>query len=82
MTSLDLIRNYLREKTNIDPKLVEPEARLADLGIDSFALLELIFEFEEQWNVSITTDTNTPETVQNLIDIVEKITIDTHRIHK
>jgi len=73
MNSIELIRNFLEERTETDPQQVTPDARLEDLGIDSFTLLELIFEFEEQWNVSVPNDMSTPETVQDLIDMVEKI---------
>ena len=79
MTSIELIRSFLQERTDTDPDQVTAEARLDDLGIDSFSLLELIFEFEEQWNVSIPNDTNTPETVQDLIDMVERIKQQTGR---
>jgi acyl carrier protein len=51
---------------------VQPERLLADLNIDSLSLLELIFEFEEQWQVDIPNDAVTPKTVQDLINIVEK----------
>lgn len=71
MDALELIRQFLAEHTTTDPSLVTPKARLADLNIDSFALLELIFAFEEAWQVSIPNDSKTPETVQDLIDLVE-----------
>lgn len=72
MEAIQLIRDFLQERTQTDPALVAPEARLDTLGIDSFTLLELIFEFEEQYGVSIPNDTQTPETVQDLLDLVER----------
>lgn len=72
MTPIDLIRNFLQERTDVDPALVQPDRLLADLSIDSFTLLELIFEFESEWNVQIPNDAVTPETVQDLIDLVER----------
>ncbi len=72
MDALDLIRQFLSEHTTTDPSRLTPEARLADLGVDSFTLLELIFAFEEAWQVSIPNDTQTPETVQDLITLVEQ----------
>lgn len=71
MTPIELIRNFLHERTDIDPARVHPDQLLEDLGIDSFSLLELIFEFEAQWNVSIPSDAVTPKTVQDLIDLVQ-----------
>lgn len=72
MTPIELIRNFLQERTDVDPDLVQPDRLLADLQIDSFSLLELIFEFEEQWDVQIPNDAVTPKTVQDLIDLVER----------
>ncbi len=72
MDSIQLIRDFLTERTQTDPNRVTPEARLDALGIDSFTLLELIFEFEERCGVSIPTDTQTPDTVQDLLDMVER----------
>ncbi|MDA3877394.1 MAG: phosphopantetheine-binding protein [Halothiobacillus sp.] len=72
MTPIELIRKFLQERSDIDPAFVQPERLLADLNIDSLSLLELIFEFEEQWQVDIPNDAVTPKTVQDLINIVEK----------
>ena len=72
MEAIQLIRDFLQERTQTDPALVTPDARLETLGIDSFTLLELIFEFEEQYGASIPNDTQTPETVQDLLDLVDR----------
>jgi acyl carrier protein len=72
MEAIQLIRDFLQERTQTDPALVTPDARLETLGIDSFTLLELIFEFEEQYGVSIPNDTQTPETVQDLLELVAR----------
>ncbi len=72
MEAIQLIRDFLQERTQTDPTLVTPDARLETLGIDSFTLLELIFEFEEQYGVSIPNDTQTPETVQDLLNLIAR----------
>ncbi|TDN60420.1 acyl carrier protein [Halothiobacillus neapolitanus] len=72
MEAIQLIRDFLQERTQTDPALVTPDARLETLGIDSFTLLELIFEFEEKYGVSIPNDTQTPETVQDLLNLIAR----------
>lgn len=72
MEAIQLIRDFLKERTQTDPALVTPDARLETLGIDSFTLLELIFEFEEQYCASIPNGTQTPETVRDLLDLVDR----------
>ncbi|HER34137.1 MAG: acyl carrier protein [Halothiobacillaceae bacterium] len=70
MQALEIIRTGIAENTDIDPASVTPERRLDELGIDSFTLLELIFSLEERMNIELGNDVGTPETVQDLIDIL------------
>ncbi|MGM0516210.1 MAG: acyl carrier protein [Pseudomonadota bacterium] len=71
MKALELIRTGIAENTDIEPGGIAPESRLDEIGIDSFTLLELIFTLEEQMDIEIGNDVGTPETVQDLIDILE-----------
>lgn len=73
MNSLSVIRAFLKERLDIDPERVTPEATLEDLGVDSLMLLELMFEFEEKLNVTLAEDTATPRTVGELLAVVERI---------
>ncbi len=71
MQALELIRTGIAENTDIDPATVTPSCRLDELGVDSFTLLELIFTLEEQMEIEFGSDVGTPETVQDLIDILQ-----------
>ncbi|RRQ24018.1 acyl carrier protein [Guyparkeria sp. SCN-R1] len=71
MQALELIRTGIAENTDIDPATVTPSSRLDELGVDSFTLLELIFTLEEQMEIELGSDVGTPETVQDLIDILQ-----------
>ena len=44
MKAIELIREFLHERLAADPAAVVPEAALADLGVDSLMMLELMFE--------------------------------------
>ena len=70
MQALEVIRRGIAENTDIDPAGILPEQRLDEIGIDSFTLLELIFTLEEEMNIELGNDVGTPETVQDLIDIL------------
>lgn len=65
--SLELIRDFLQERLEIEPQRVEPETRLDALGVDSLLLLELMFELEEHFNVNLPTDLPMPETVAQMV---------------
>ncbi|MFI9652277.1 phosphopantetheine-binding protein [Guyparkeria sp. GHLCS8-2] len=71
MQALELIRTGIAENTDINPAAVAPASRLDELGIDSFTLLELIFTLEERMEIELGSDVGTPETVQDLIDILQ-----------
>lgn len=67
---LELVRGFLKNRLNIDPVRVKPEATLAELEVDSLILLELFFEFEEKLNVNLSQDLPTPKTIGQLLGIV------------
>jgi acyl carrier protein len=67
---LDIVRGFLKDRLNLDPGRIVPEASLNELGIDSLMLLELFFEFEEKLNVNLSQNLPTPKTIGQLIEIV------------
>jgi acyl carrier protein len=77
--TLDLIKDYLERHLDNPPENLTPESRLDEIGIDSLGLLELIFDLEEQYKISVPQDIPTPETIGQLIEIIEKykpVTVD------
>ena len=56
---------------------VEPTAKLADLGLDSLRVVELIFDIEERFDISIPFNANSAEqefdTVAEVIQAVQRI---------
>jgi len=73
MNSLDLIRDFAHSNGNIAPETVVPNASLADVGIDSLMLLELLFDFEEKTGITLPKDLPNPTTVQDLITQLDKL---------
>lgn len=73
MNTLSVISDFLKDRLDIDPARVTPEATMEELGVDSLRLLELLFEFEEKMNVDLSKDMATPKTVGALLAIVEQM---------
>lgn len=73
MDTLTVVRDFLRDRTEIAPERIVPETVLADLGIDSLMLLELMFECEERLNIKITDDVDPPKTIGELLAIVSRL---------
>lgn len=70
--TLDLIKNYLNQHLDNPPGEVTVDSRLDEIGVDSLGLIELIFEMEEKYKINVPQDLEKPETIGQLIGIVEK----------
>jgi acyl carrier protein len=53
MDSLTIIREFLDSRLEIAPETVLPEAKLDDLDVDSLMLAEIVFEFEDRFNLTL-----------------------------
>jgi len=69
---LDRLRGIVPDKVGIDPALLQVNARLADIGIDSFSLIELVFLAEEEFSVSIPLEGLAVKTVNDVLDAIQE----------
>ena len=53
----ELVSTLLSSEFGVDPALVEPDASLADLGLDSLGAVELFDILQERTKVPLETDT-------------------------
>ncbi len=65
--------HFVKERFGIDLKSADAAAELAGLGVDSLALLELMFEIEEKLGVHVGEDTPPPRTCGELAQLLERI---------
>jgi acyl carrier protein len=73
MQPTELIRQFLYERLGATPDQVVNEALLADLGVDSLLLAELIFEAEDQLGFSIKSDVAVPKSVGDVVELIERL---------
>ena len=71
MDSIGLIREFLKDRLGVAPEKVVPEAPLADLGVDSLMLLELMFEFEDRFGIKLSNDLETPKSVGQMAALMD-----------
>ncbi len=76
MQSLDLIRQFLKDRLGVDPETVVSEARLADLGVDSLMMLELMFEFEDRFGIALSKDLKSPQSVGEMVTMMDGLRTD------
>jgi len=76
MSSNDKVKNIVVDKLGVEESRVVPEANfLDDLGADSLDIVELIMEFEEEFDIEIPDgDAETITTVGAAIDYIDKHT--------
>ena len=71
---LALIQDFLKNRiSSFSPDKIVPEATLVELGIDSLMLVELLFEFEDQAGITVSTDLPIPKTVGELLQQLKEI---------
>jgi acyl carrier protein len=73
MDSIDLIREFLKDRLGVEPEKVVPEAPLEELGVDSLMMLELMFEFEDRFGITLDKNMQSPKTVGEMIAVMERL---------
>lgn len=73
MNSMTLIREFLDSRLGVSPDKVIPEATLASLGVDSLMMLELVFEFEDRFGITLAKDLKSPKTVGDMVALMERL---------
>ena len=73
MESLGLIREFLQDRLGVAPDLVVSDAQLETLGVDSLMMLELMFEFEDRFNITLSKDLKSPKTVGEMAHLMDQL---------
>lgn len=73
MDSNELIRQFLHERLDVEPERVHDAAVLAELGVDSLMVAELMFEAEDRLHISIDSDEKVPVTVGEMRAIIDRL---------
>ncbi|WP_439588633.1 acyl carrier protein [Hydrogenophaga sp.] len=74
MSSADLIRTFLTDRLGVEPSQIQPASLLADLGVDSLMLAELLFEAEDRLGIEIPSDLPLPSTVGDMRATLDSLT--------
>ena len=73
MESLGLIREFLQDRLGVAPDLVVSDAQLDTLGVDSLMMLELMFEFEDRFGITLSKDLKSPPTVGEMVALMDQL---------
>ena len=61
----------MQDRLGAEREQVVPSAVLADLGVDSLMLAELMFEAEDNLGISIDSDVDIPKTVGDMVSLLD-----------
>lgn len=71
MTTLQSMQALLKANFDLAPDVLEPMAKLEDLAIDSLAVIELMFDIEDKFNITVPSDpTAMPSQINTVGDLV------------
>ena len=54
------VARIIAEQAMLDPEAIRPETTLDDLGLDSLALVEVVFGIEEAFDIAVPFNANEP----------------------
>ncbi len=54
------VAKIIAEQAMLDPEAIKPETTLDDLGLDSLAVVEVVFDIEEAFDISVPFNANDP----------------------
>ena len=72
-TTFQRLREILAKKFEVEPELIDPTARMDQLGIDSLAVIEVLFQIEDEFKISIQTDPGELQTLGQLVSCVDRL---------
>ena len=73
METIEIVRSFLTERIGQIDQALAPESVLADMGVDSLMLLELLFEFEDKLGLELPKDIGTPKTIGDLTALIDDL---------
>ena len=71
MSTLATLKEILVKEFKLSPEQLHPETTLADLGIDSLVLVDLIFKIEDRFGLKIKDDV--PLSLTTLADVASYV---------
>ena len=67
------MRQILAKEFDVAPELIHPAARMDELAIDSLAVIEVIFQLEDAFDISFPQEPGQLQTVGDLVARVDRL---------
>jgi acyl carrier protein len=73
MSSLKELQDLIQEKYGLDPAKLDAHASMRNSGIDSLALVELLYAVEDHYGISVPEKNSDIDTLAELAAVVDKV---------
>ena len=73
MTSFSTVAKLLAERLEVDVNTIQPETALESLGADSLTVVELMFDLEDEFHVSLGDERPSLVVVQDIADNIDRL---------
>jgi acyl carrier protein len=85
-TTLECLRKIIARDFEVDPRLLQADARLEDFAIDSLGVIEIMFAVEEEFSITVPPgppDTRTSiDTLDDLVRYIDRLASEQHAATK
>jgi acyl carrier protein len=72
-TTLERVRQILAKEFEVASELIQPSARLDQLAIDSLAVIDVMFQLEDEFKISFPKDPGEMPTVGDLVSCIDRL---------
>ena len=73
-TTLERLQQILAKEFEVAPELIHLESRMDELAIDSLAVIEVIFQLEDEFEISFPQEqARTLQTIGDLVSCVDRL---------
>lgn len=72
-TTLKELQDLIQQKYGLDAGQVDPQASLRASGVDSLALVEFIFDVEDQMGITVPDDNPNMDTLAELAAAIDRV---------
>ena len=73
MTSFSTVAKLLAERLEIDVASIHPDTSLESLGADSLTVVEVMFDLEDEFHISLGDERPTLVTVQDIAENIDRL---------
>ena len=78
-TTLERLQQILAKEFEVAPELIHPAARMDELAIDSLAVIEVIFQLEDEFEIRFPQEeARTLQTIGDLVSCVDRLATEQH----